>query len=351
MSDRNAATGGAESRQDTQGSFCDLCGGGHLELMFMSRDRLFGIDGEFPLVKCQDCGLIFISPRPSFAEMGRFYPLEDYDLYQKAAGLRDRGLEELGRLHGPRKGRIEKYQPPGTLLDIGFGDGSFLYFMKETGWEVTGIDFNEKMVEAAKKNGIKAIAGQLQDAGFKDGEFDVVTLWGVLEHVQSPRETIEEVSRITSDQALLVIYTQNAAAPEAKVLGSDWFIYEAPRHLYSFDSSTLSQLLASGGFKISEIVYETPLYYCQMNWQYFKERLLKRKNDVVHNPTLVDRAMVKGMSLYRKMVNRRPWSSAMTVYAVKQPPEESLRAPWAKESHRPLTGGSNALKGTADAKA
>ncbi|MBE0429226.1 MAG: class I SAM-dependent methyltransferase [Thermoleophilia bacterium] len=304
------ATGG-------DGIFCDVCGGGYRDLLFIGRDRLYGVPGWFPLVRCQDCGLVYVSPRPSFDEMSRYYPQEDYDLYNKAAGLKDRSLEELGRLLGPRKGLIERYRRPGRLLDIGFGDGSFLYFMKETGWDVTGVDANEKMVELMTQAGIDARAGQLEDAGFGDGAFDVVTLWGVLEHVQSPRRTIDEIGRITGEDSLLVIYTQNAAAPEAGLLGPDWFIYEVPRHLYSFNLGNLERLLAAGGFRVVETVYETPLYYCQMNWQYFKERRLRRPGDVVHTPSFLDRLVVKGLSKYKKLVDGHRWSSAMTVYAVK----------------------------------
>lgn len=307
---------------------CDLCGGGHFDLMFTGRDRLFGIEGEFPVVRCQDCGLVFVQPRPSYEEMARFYPQDDYDLYNKAAGLKDRGMDELGRLLGPRKGRIDKYRDHGRLLDIGFGDGSFLYFMKQCGWDVAGVDFNEKMVELVRDElGIEAVTGQLEDAGYPDDSFDVVTLWGVLEHVQSPSRTIEEISRITGEGALLVIYTQNAAAPEARWLGEDWFIYEVPRHLYDFTEDSMAKLLAQSGFCIAETVYETPLYYCQMNWQYFKERRLGRKNDVIHNPTLVDRVATKALSFYRRFTNGNPRSSAMTVYAVKR---ESCRQDSAK---------------------
>jgi ubiquinone/menaquinone biosynthesis C-methylase UbiE len=298
---------------------CDVCGGGSHELMFFARDRLFGEEGRFTVVRCRDCGLVFVNPRPGIDELGRYYPQEDYDLYNKAAGLKDRSMDELGRLLGPRKGLIEKYQKPGRLLDIGFGDGSFLYFMKECGWDVAGVDFNEKMVELVEDElGIDVRAGELEEAGFEDGSFDVVTLWGVLEHVQSPRRTLAEIKRITGEGALLVVYTQNADAPEARLLGDDWFIYEVPRHLYSFNRDNLSRLLATSGFCVSEVDYETPLYYCQMNWQYLKESRLGLKGDVVHDPGILDRLMVKGLDLYRRAVDGRPWSSAMTAYAVKR---------------------------------
>lgn len=303
----------------SQSSACDICGGKHHDLLFIARDRLFGVEGEFPLVKCQDCGLVFIDPRPSFEEMGSYYPQEEYDLYNKAAGMTEKSMEQLGGLQGPRKGRIEKYRRDGRLLDIGFGGGDFLYFMQQCGWDVAGVDYNEQMVAQAREElGIDARAGQLQDAAFDDGTFDVVTLWGVLEHVQSPRETIAEIDRITVDGALLVIYTQNAAAPEARLLGEDWFIYETPRHLYSFDARNLTQLLESEGFRVAEIVYETPLYYCQMNWQYLKEHRLGMKGDVIHQPSLIDRVAVKALSLYQRLVDGNSWSSAMTVYALKE---------------------------------
>jgi len=316
-SDQGAAE--ASSSGERARDVCDLCGGTHHDLLFVGRDRLFNIEGEFPLVRCQDCGLIFVNPRPSFEEMGRFYPQDDYDLYNKAAGLKDRGMEELGRLLGPRKGRIDKYQQQGRLLDIGFGDGSFLYFMRECGWDVAGVDYNQKMVDLVRDElSIDAVAGQLEDAKYPDGAFDVVTLWGVLEHVQSPRQTIEEIARITSEGALLVIYTQNAAAPEASLLGQDWFIYEVPRHLYSFTPESLAKLLAQSGFCVAETVFETPLYYSQMNWQYFKERRLRRKNDVIHDPTVIDRLVTKALSYYSRAVKGTSRSSAMTVYAVKR---------------------------------
>lgn len=310
---------------------CDVCGGRQHELIFIGRDRLFGTEGRFPVVRCTNCGLVFINPRPELDELAAYYPQEDYDLYNKAAGLKDRSIEELGRLLGPRRALIEKYRTPGKLLDIGFGDGSFLYYMRENGWDVAGVDFNEKMVELVGDLGIDTRSGELEDAGFEDEEFDVVTLWGVLEHVQSPSRTIAEINRITGEGALLVVYTQNASSLEAQLLGEDWFIYEVPRHLFSFGSDNLARLLHAGGFNVSEIEYETPLYYCQMNWQYLKSRRLGMNGDVIHDPSLLDRVMVKLLDIYRSSLSGESWSSAMTAYAVKQSSGDEQDAGVAKE--------------------
>ena len=43
---------------------CDLCGG-------HSRDTV--IDGRWPLVRCRDCGLVYMNPRPTPAHFNEIY--------------------------------------------------------------------------------------------------------------------------------------------------------------------------------------------------------------------------------------------------------------------------------------
>ena len=53
---------------------CNLCGLNETQVLFRKKDK-FGISqDEFRVVECQRCGLLYVNPRPTLEEMGRFYP-------------------------------------------------------------------------------------------------------------------------------------------------------------------------------------------------------------------------------------------------------------------------------------
>jgi uncharacterized Zn finger protein len=53
---------------------CDLCGSDDTDLVFEERDYLHRIDGTFHLVRCRQCGLMYLNPRPTPEEMACYYP-------------------------------------------------------------------------------------------------------------------------------------------------------------------------------------------------------------------------------------------------------------------------------------
>jgi hypothetical protein len=59
---------------------CPLCNVDRSEPVAQVRDRLLGIGGEFTLVKCTGCGLLYLNPQPTSEEIARYYPPE-YDGY------------------------------------------------------------------------------------------------------------------------------------------------------------------------------------------------------------------------------------------------------------------------------
>jgi ribosomal protein S27E len=59
---------------------CDLCGSKNYNVIFTARNTEFG--EPFNLVKCQVCGLAYLNPRPTKAQIGRYYPEENYYAYQ-----------------------------------------------------------------------------------------------------------------------------------------------------------------------------------------------------------------------------------------------------------------------------
>jgi len=57
---------------------CLLCGEEKERVLVTGRDRLHGIEGEFTLVQCQQCELIYLNPQPTLATLSRYYPEDRY---------------------------------------------------------------------------------------------------------------------------------------------------------------------------------------------------------------------------------------------------------------------------------
>jgi len=53
---------------------CDLCGSDNHEQILVGRDLLCGTEGEWPVVRCRECGLIFTNPRPTPDSLALVYP-------------------------------------------------------------------------------------------------------------------------------------------------------------------------------------------------------------------------------------------------------------------------------------
>ena len=55
----------------------------------------------------------------------------------------------------------------GRLLDVGCGNGLFLEKMRNLGWEVVGVETDEKAVEVARKRfGLDIYHGTLEQVNF-----------------------------------------------------------------------------------------------------------------------------------------------------------------------------------------
>jgi hypothetical protein len=71
---------------------CNLCGSLETQLVFRTSDRLFENEGVFNLVQCQQCGLVYLNPRPTKASIARYYQ-HYYDYSTDDAWLERRQLE------------------------------------------------------------------------------------------------------------------------------------------------------------------------------------------------------------------------------------------------------------------
>ncbi len=252
---------------------CNVCASSKRDYLFNNFDRLHGFSGEFKINRCLGCGLVYISPRPK--NIGSYYVkeyepyiLNPKDFHQSLTNnlMKAYYSEARGILSWP-KIQIYKllYNPIPSeykgkkILDIGCGNGMFLYNLKKFGkFHVYGIDTSSYVVDQAKtKLGLENISvGTLERNTYPDNFFDVITLNHVIEHLPNPKKNMVEINRILKKEGLLMIITPNSDSLGLIIFKKFWFALETPRHLNMFSAKTLSKLTDSiKDFKIEKIDY------------------------------------------------------------------------------------------------
>src|SRR5712691_3584276 len=168
---------------------CNLCGSRRSRHLFTLRDYRFLTDQvDFNVVRCMTCSLVRVDPRPLESDIHRYYH-DDFYRGQEDA-------EEALRFMEPRSMAMAEHvnrYPRGRLLDIGCFRGEFIEHMRaEHGWEVKGVEFSDR---PPNHFGLDIFYGDIADAPYPDGTFDVITLWAVLEHVYDPSRMLAQAER------------------------------------------------------------------------------------------------------------------------------------------------------------
>ncbi len=231
---------------------CALCGSDNPRLLFVGRDRLHHLPGEFKVVQCQKCSLIYLGTRPTQSAIEKFYPV-DYAPYLSYSSFLHRWI----RKGGLQKKRhiVRKYKTCGALLDVGCATGDFLRVMScDNNWKLFGLEPNpEAAHQAAQIPGVDVFCGRLEDATYPSDFFSVITMWHVLEHLYDPLNALRKLRRVLKPDGVLIIAVPVLDSADAKLFGPYWSGYDVPRHLVTYSKGTLSEMLSRSGFSLLRV--------------------------------------------------------------------------------------------------
>jgi 2-polyprenyl-3-methyl-5-hydroxy-6-metoxy-1,4-benzoquinol methylase len=196
------------------------------------------------VVRCLDCDLVYINPRPSLEAIHQGYAEAVDETYVSQAE---------GRLHAFRRiaRQISGLKPPaGGRLDVVAAAGLFLVAAREYGWKVEGIELSSWLAAWAKqKLDLTIHTAPLASGQFPPGHFDVVSMFDVLEHVEDPRTTVRTVREVLKDDGLFVLSYPDWGSIFARVLKRRWWFLLSV-HLYYFTRKTIRRLLEENGFEV-----------------------------------------------------------------------------------------------------
>ncbi len=242
MTGKSNAIAAAERRRIA----CDHCGSSEAR-------KLFDKGGD-SYVRCGACGLVYINPQPTDAELAAIYDEHYYDAWGSGvnaahvAALKRRTfalmLRRLGRRAGVRGGR---------LLDLGCATGYLLEVASEQGFDPHGIELNPfSAKQAQQKFGSQVHCGTVDDAPFPNGHFDVVVMSDLLEHARSPRKLLAQTHELLARGGALIVVAPNVGGLSSKLLRHAWTDYKR-EHLFYFDKRSIAAVLRHAGFEVREV--------------------------------------------------------------------------------------------------
>jgi 2-polyprenyl-3-methyl-5-hydroxy-6-metoxy-1,4-benzoquinol methylase len=232
---------------------CNYCGVDNSVLVNYGPDLLLNLPGDFYLVRCLNCDLIYQNPQLTIGELSNHYPKE-YLPYREDIRKEKSALRRLDQSYGLARTcrRVIQHHPQtGRLLDVGCATGLFMNAMRQRGWEVTGVDLSPYAAQYARRNfNLEVEVGTIEDIAYASDTFDLVTLWDVLEHVPDPRATLKEIARVLKPEGMLALSLPNPVCIEARLFGSYWVGWDRPRHLHLFTPAVLARYLQDSGFEL-----------------------------------------------------------------------------------------------------
>lgn len=257
-------------------------------------DRRKGLDGEWSLDVCGDCGSMFMDPMPSDSELNRYYE-EYYEASAEDAVVETRlgsRAPALRRAYHWLSGDVDPRDfvhipAGGKVLDYGSGGGTYLAYFHSRGIDIVGADVSETMLAACARAGLQVRRVDSFDrAPFSDQEFDVVYLMQVFEHLRNPRASMRDLARILKPGGHLYLALPNGASFWRRVFGKNWVSgWFAPFHLVHYTAESLKRLGAEFALMPVESWSRTPESWFRIN---LKATLRKADNRVETSRNLLD---------------------------------------------------------------
>ncbi len=217
------------------------------------------VSGEhFELLLDDDLQLLKTHPQPTLENLGKYYESEDYISHTDAKRSLFEKIYHWVKIYSLNKkvALLNSLHPEkGTVLDIGAGTGDFLVTAKANGWQITGIEPNENAKNLAISKGVSF---KNDTKSIDNQQFDVISMWHVLEHVSDLTFQIQELKRLLKPNGTIIIAVPNYKSYDANYYGPFWAAYDVPRHLWHFSKTAIEKLVSRENMKL---VKTLPMYF------------------------------------------------------------------------------------------
>lgn len=142
----------------------------------------------------------------------------------------------------------------GRALDIGGGDGKYLYFMQKRGFRVQGTTASRNAAVAAKElYNVPLLYTTEIPSEIRQQRFDIMSYWHVFEHLENENEHADVWNQIINPGGYLIIEVPNVSSLGAKLCYRSWLGSDDKHHINHRPPEYIRELLMSRGFAIERV--------------------------------------------------------------------------------------------------
>jgi 2-polyprenyl-3-methyl-5-hydroxy-6-metoxy-1,4-benzoquinol methylase len=228
-------------------------------------------DRSFQLDRCTGCGCYRITANQAVAPPELYRRYYDGPDARRLVGIFDRVWRNR-RQH--KATRILHGLPPGVrVCDVGCERGELLHVLAQAGCRVVGTQLSQAAADYAHDRfGIEVFVGELQDAPYEAGTFDLMLMINVLEHLPNPESYLEQVATLLRPGGTFWLEVPNAGSLTARLTGKRWLHHDPEHHLWSFTTGCLGAMVDRAGFTIERsfhLSWEHGPIGCLQSWLNF----------------------------------------------------------------------------------
>ena len=213
----------------------------------------YTVSGEFYQVMINnEYDMLVTNPVPG--NLAKYYKSEDYISHTDSKeSLFDKVYQAVKNVTLKRKLKlINSFETKvKNILDVGAGTGDFLKVCKSNSWKVSGIEPSLEARNIANKKGVNL---QENLSEFKNTQFDIITLWHVLEHVENLSEYISTLHNLLADDGRLIIAVPNFKSYDANYYKEFWAAFDVPRHLWHFSQTSIFKLFSEVNMVVEKTI-------------------------------------------------------------------------------------------------
>lgn len=277
---------------------CPICNSSSSKSKF--KVEIYGAS-YFQCLKCQH---VYILERPTDRALTRFYSCNQ----RYAFDYTDKRMINLRveQINIPKaKWMMERFiklygRKPKQVLDVGSGGGHFVYACKKIGLNARGIEISRSSRDFCSSN----FSFNLDKTDFTKEWFnysgaDVVTFWGVIEHVSDPIKLLETAYKLLPKRGLVIIEVprfDSLSTFVQSLFNNSVIRHLDPLHIQFFTDDSLAAAFKISKFKpTSSWYFGMDVYELLMQFSFFlkDEHIFKGiRKHIEKLQNVVDQAML-----------------------------------------------------------